>query len=232
MRLASHDQRPTTDDAVFGKVRCARHDFTAPGQEGLCPLDAELSLPTRGYADLLREWTVDGATAESYRASQPVIERILGLSLRLQAIETAVVEAAGEVTPFYERPAEPAAPSPAARPQPVGKELRATLKGKAVAMSRLVQRVAPCEGATYPAARGAHRWRRGAATAGGDPRSGAHRDPGQYPCHGVSVGHRQHPAGGDPSAAHGLGTRLPGSAAGWADRRHHHRHHRVGGRGA
>jgi hypothetical protein len=100
MRLACHDQRPTTDYAVFGKVRFERHDFTAPGQEGRCPLEAELSLPARWYSALLREWTAYGATDESYRESQTVIERILGLSLSLQAVETAVVEAAGDVTSF------------------------------------------------------------------------------------------------------------------------------------
>lgn len=41
---------------------------------------------------------------------------------------------------------EPGGPAPAARPRPEGKELRATLAGKAVAMSRLVQRVAPRAG--------------------------------------------------------------------------------------
>jgi hypothetical protein len=48
-RLTSHDQRPTTYYSVFGKVRFERHYFTAPGQEGCCPLDAELSLPARCY---------------------------------------------------------------------------------------------------------------------------------------------------------------------------------------
>ncbi len=56
MRLTYHDQRPTTSYSVFGKVRLGRHDFTAPGQAGLCPLDAALSLPARCYSDLLREW--------------------------------------------------------------------------------------------------------------------------------------------------------------------------------
>jgi hypothetical protein len=111
-RLAAHDQRPTTYDSVFGKVHFERHYFTAPGQEGCCPLDAELSVPVRCSSDLLREWTASGATDESYRESQTVIERLLGLSLSLQAIETAVVEAAEDMTPCYERPAELAAPPP------------------------------------------------------------------------------------------------------------------------
>jgi hypothetical protein len=41
--LLDHDQRPATDDSVFGTVRVGRHDFTAPGQAGICPLDAALS---------------------------------------------------------------------------------------------------------------------------------------------------------------------------------------------
>jgi hypothetical protein len=94
-----HDQRPTTYYSVFGKVRFWRHSFTAPGQQGLCPLDAELSLPTRGYSDLLQEWAVYGTTDESYRESQTVLERILGLSLSAQAIETSVADAVGGSEP-------------------------------------------------------------------------------------------------------------------------------------
>jgi hypothetical protein len=217
-RLTYHDQRLTTYYSVFGKVRFWRHSFTAPGHEGLCPLDAELSLPAHCYSDLLREWAVYGTTDESYRESQTVLERILGVPLSLQALETGVAEAGQDVTTFYEQPAEPTTPppvetilvvqadgqgvpmvqpptqassgrlgkgqkrtkkkeavvtglytitpyprspqevvaallqdpgrpEPALRPRPVGKELRATLAGKADAMSRLAQRVAQRDGA-------------------------------------------------------------------------------------
>ena len=111
-RLTAHDQRPTTDYSVFGNGRLWRHAFTAPGQQGLCPLDAELSLPARCYSDLLQEWAVYGTTDESYRESQTVLQRILGLSLSAQAIETSVADAAGEVRAFYEQPAEPPVPAP------------------------------------------------------------------------------------------------------------------------
>jgi hypothetical protein len=216
-RLTYHDQRPTTYYSVFGKVRFERHFFTAPGQEGRCPLDAALSLPARCYSDLLREWAVYGTTDESYRESQTVLERILGVSLSLQALETGVAEAGDDVAAFYEQPVKPTPPSTGdtilvvqadgkgvpmvqpptqtppvrlakgqkrtkkkeavvtglytiapyprtpqevvaalvqdpnrsesvARPVPVGKELRATLAGKAVALSCLAQRVAHREG--------------------------------------------------------------------------------------
>jgi hypothetical protein len=43
-----------------------------------------------------------GTTDESSRQSQLVIERILGVSLSIQALEASVMEAAGEVTAFYD----------------------------------------------------------------------------------------------------------------------------------
>ena len=178
-------------------------------------------MPARGYADLRREWAVYGATDESYRESQTAIERLLGRSLSVPALETCVTEAGAEVTTVYAQPADPTAPipggtvlvvqadgkgvpmvqpspqsppghlgkgqkrgkkkeavvtglytsapyprtppevvaalrpepggpAPAARPRPEGTELRATLEGKAVAMSRLVQRVAQRAGPSIP----------------------------------------------------------------------------------
>ena len=212
---AYHDQRPTTYYSVFGKVRFWRHYYTAAGQAGMCPLDAALSLPAHCYSDLLREWAAYGTTDASYRESQTVLERILGLSLSVQTLETCVADDAGDVATFYDPPAVPTAlptvgtilviqadgkgvpmvasqPAPeappvrlgkgqkrtkkkeavvtglytiapyrrtpeevvaallrdsshtgsAARPVPVGKELHATLDGKKVAMTRLVERVA------------------------------------------------------------------------------------------
>lgn len=62
MPLRSHEQRSTTYDSVFGKVRFGRHYFTAPGQEGICPLEAELSLSARCDSDLLCEWVAYGTT--------------------------------------------------------------------------------------------------------------------------------------------------------------------------
>jgi hypothetical protein len=109
--LAYHDQRPTTYYSVFGKLVFHRHAFTAPGQPVVCPLDAALSLPARCYSDLLRDWMAYGATDESYRESQTVLERVLGLTLSLQALETTVAEAAGDVAAFYD---QPCAPDPAA----------------------------------------------------------------------------------------------------------------------
>jgi hypothetical protein len=64
-------------------------------------------LPAPCYFDLRREWAVYGTTDASYRERQTVIERILGVSLSLQAIETRRAEAAGDVTAFDTPPVEP-----------------------------------------------------------------------------------------------------------------------------
>jgi hypothetical protein len=110
--LPSHAQRPTTYDAVFGTVCFARPCYPAPGQQGRCPLDVELSWPARGDADRRREWAVDGPTDESCRERPPVLHRILGLWRRVQALEPWAAEAGTDVSPFYEQPAEPLVPAP------------------------------------------------------------------------------------------------------------------------
>jgi hypothetical protein len=105
--LKYHDQRPTTYFSVFGKVRFRRHYFHAVGQEGLCPLDAELSLPARCYSDLLRDWAEYGTTDESYDESIKLVTRILDLSISKRALETSVLEDAADVDAFYEQKAVP-----------------------------------------------------------------------------------------------------------------------------
>ncbi|HEV8388855.1 MAG TPA: ISKra4 family transposase [Dongiaceae bacterium] len=109
--MTYHDQRLTSYYSVFGKLQFPRHYFTAPGQPGSCPLDATLSLPEHCYSDLLREWTGYDATDGAYRETRGTIERILGLDLSIQALETNVHEDARDVAAFYAQP--PAASAPA-----------------------------------------------------------------------------------------------------------------------
>jgi len=218
--LAYHDRRVTTYYSVFGKVRFTRHYFTAVGQEGVCPLDAELSLPERSYADLLQDGGTYGTTDESYHESQAVLERLLGLEMSGAALETMVVDAVTDsdafhtqpvgaevraadgpilvvqadgkgvpmvqppgaarpvrlgkgqkrtkkkeavvtslytIAPYVRTPQEVVAallhdredrdrPSEEVRPRPLGKELRATLDGKEVALTRLAERTRQREG--------------------------------------------------------------------------------------
>jgi hypothetical protein len=127
--LKYHDRRPTTYFSVFGKIRFRRHYFHATGQEGLCPLDAELSLPARCYSDLLRDWAEYCITDESYDESIQVLERILNLSLSKRALETSVLEDAIDVEAFYEQKAVPP-------PEAEGSILVIQADGKGVPMVR------------------------------------------------------------------------------------------------
>ena len=216
--LTSHGRRPFTYFSIFGKVVFSRHAFTAPGQPVVCPVDAELGLPARCYSDLLREWFTFGAADAPFRVVAALLQRVLGCSFSVQALETVTGEDAGDVAAFYEQPpvvpppaevvsilvaqadgkgvplvlpppaerparrgkgspsnrlreavvtalysilpyrrtpAEVAAallreadrPEPRNRPRPVGKELRATLDGKDVALERLAGRVQQRESA-------------------------------------------------------------------------------------
>lgn len=109
-RLPYHDQRQATYYSVFGKLAFERAAYAVTGQPVACPLDASLSLPARCYSPLLADWATYAATDGSYRASQTVLARILGLELSLQATEALVAEAAVDVDRFLEQPPPPGEP--------------------------------------------------------------------------------------------------------------------------
>ena len=102
--LTYHDRRPVTYVSVFGKLVFRRHAFTAPGQGMVCPLDAELSLPERCYSDLLRDWSGFGSADATFGEVSAFLQRILGWSLSVQALETTAREDAVDVAAFSERP--------------------------------------------------------------------------------------------------------------------------------
>lgn len=160
--LAYYDQRLTTYYSVFGKLRFARHYFTAADHAGVCPLDADLSLPPRCYSDLLREWLDFASTDGSFRASQTVVERVLDQTISVQAIETMVADDAQDVDAFYTQPplplvaptatilvvqadgkGVPQVPVPATAPLPtrLGKGQKRTTKKEAVVTG--LYRIAP-----------------------------------------------------------------------------------------
>ena len=128
-RLGYHSLRRTTYFSVFGKVSFWRHYFYEAGKEGVCPLDAELSLPPRCYSDLLRDWAEYCTTTESYDESNHVLKRILDLSISKLALETGVQEDAVDVDAFYEQ-------KPVPLPQEEGPILVVQADGKGVPMVR------------------------------------------------------------------------------------------------
>ena len=127
--ISYHSMRPTTYFSVFDKIQFWRHYFYEAGKEGVCPLDAELSLPPRCYSDLLRDWAEYCTTTESYDESNHVLKRILDISVSKLALETGVQEDAVDVEAFYEQ-------KPVPSPEEEGSILVAQADGKGVPMVR------------------------------------------------------------------------------------------------
>lgn len=127
--LSYHSLRRTTYFSIFGKVQFKRHYFYEKEKKGVCPLDAELSLPPRCYSDLLRDWAEYCTTTESYDESIQVLKRILGLSISKLALETGVREDAVDVAAFYEQ-------KPVPLPKEEGPILVVQADGKGVPMVR------------------------------------------------------------------------------------------------
>lgn len=94
-------RRPVTYLSVFGKIRFQRHRYYAPGQCGVSPLDAELSLPQRCYSPVLCDWIEYDVADAAYDQSAQTIKRILGVDISKHALETLVGEDSLDVDAFY-----------------------------------------------------------------------------------------------------------------------------------
>lgn len=100
-RMPYHSQKPLDYFSIFGKLTYERAYFYTPGQAGLYPLDAALSLPERCYSDLLMESAEGLAVDGAYDKSLEVLSRLLGLSVPKLALETSVAEHSSLVQAFY-----------------------------------------------------------------------------------------------------------------------------------
>ncbi len=127
-RLPYHSRRSIDYFSVFGKLSFARHYFYHSDAGGLCPLDADLSLPARCYSDLLRDWMAYDSTDGAYRETSTTLERILGLQLSIQSLERVVADDACDVAAFYDQLPQPVPPTP------LGSILVAQADGKGVPM--------------------------------------------------------------------------------------------------
>lgn len=119
--------RQTTYFSVFGKIQFQRHYYHTAGQKGICPLDAELSLPPNCYSYLLVDWANYCAVNESYDESIGILEKILGLRLSKLALESSVDINSSDVDIFYKE-------KPVPQSKEEGKIIVAQFDGKGVPM--------------------------------------------------------------------------------------------------
>jgi hypothetical protein len=101
--LAYHSQQEASYFSVFGKLAFRRAYFYVPGEGGVCPLDAALSLPARCYSDFLMEITSLLAVDGVFETGAEVVHNLLGVSVPKRAIEMTVAEQSAAVADFYEQ---------------------------------------------------------------------------------------------------------------------------------
>ena len=115
--------------SIFGKVPFERPYFYQSGVGGATPLDAELSLGSDCYSDLMRELAEYLGVDVTYEKVVDLFAHILGHSLAKNAVQGMIAEDAQDVVAYYEQ-------KPAPPPEEEGQILVVQADGKGVPMVR------------------------------------------------------------------------------------------------
>jgi hypothetical protein len=103
------EDKKRTYFSVFGKIALWRPYFYKKRSEGQSPLDAELSLGSDRYSDLLREMAEYLDVYVVYHKTTDILERLLELKLSTRAQQQLIAADAADVEAYYE---QKPAPSP------------------------------------------------------------------------------------------------------------------------
>lgn len=107
--LPYHDEQKRTYFSVFGLIPVWRPYFYKKGGGGETPLDAELSLGSDRYSDLVRDLTEYLAVyVPSYGKGMEILGRIFNFELSTRVVQTLVSEDGGDVEAYYEQKPPPA----------------------------------------------------------------------------------------------------------------------------
>ena len=93
--------------SIFGKVPVERPYFYQSGVGGMAPLDAELSLGTDCYSDVMREMVEYLGVDVTYEKVVDLVDHILGHSLSKNAVQGMIAEDAQDVVAYYEQKPTP-----------------------------------------------------------------------------------------------------------------------------
>jgi hypothetical protein len=135
VKTESGEKLPYFDDkkrgyySIFGKLPFLRPYFYAQGVAGQSPLDAELSLGSDCYSDLVREIAEYLGADVTYEKVTGIFARILGQKLSTNAVSKMVAEDAADVEAYYEQKSAP-------KPTDEGEILVIQADGKGVPMVR------------------------------------------------------------------------------------------------
>jgi hypothetical protein len=106
--LSYHSEQKRTYFSIFGLVPLWRPYFYETNSGGQTPLDAELSLGSDRYSDLLRD-TVGylAVYVPSYGKVTTILKRILNLNVSTRVVQKIVGEDADDVATYYEQKPPP-----------------------------------------------------------------------------------------------------------------------------
>jgi hypothetical protein len=105
--LPHHDEKERTYFSIFGKLPLERPYFYCRGKGGQILLDAELSLGSDQYSDLLRDMAEHLGVYMAYNKSANILKRFLGLSLSTRVFEKMMAEDSQDVEAYYEQKPAP-----------------------------------------------------------------------------------------------------------------------------
>jgi len=128
-KLPYFDDKKRGYYSIFGKLPFWRPYFYAQGVAGHSPLDAELSLGSDCYSDLVREIAEYLGVDVTYEKVTGMFARILGQKLSTNAVSKMVAEDAADVEAYYEQ-------KPAPKPEDEGEILVIQADGKGVPLVR------------------------------------------------------------------------------------------------
>jgi hypothetical protein len=128
-KLPYFDDKKRGYYSIFGKLPFWRPYFYEKGVAGHRPLDAELSLGSDCYSDLVREIAEYLGVDVTYEKVTEMFSRILGQKLSTNAVSQMVAEDAADVEAYYEQ-------KPTPKPADEGQILVIQADGKGVPMVR------------------------------------------------------------------------------------------------
>lgn len=105
--LPYHSLKKRSYLSIFGWVEITRAYYWRKGEEGYCPLDAQLNLPQRAYSYLLEQWVELNVIDQAYDKAIAKVARIFELEIWKRGQEDIVQEVAGDVQEFYQQKATP-----------------------------------------------------------------------------------------------------------------------------
>lgn len=115
--------------SLFGEVTVQRAYYLNTAQGGVCPLDAEVSLPERCYSDSVQERLGEMNVWVPQAQSLALMERFLGLKIAKGSLQSSVSDQAQSVDSYYQQ-------RPTTETPTTDSILVATADGKGIPMTR------------------------------------------------------------------------------------------------